>query len=78
MRLPGIRACAMSRVVNRMIFEQLLLRCSYACYGSQPGVVITCAARLFIPHKLTVEERTQNGASGIHSTFPVDCSVHHR
>ena len=48
------------------------------CTGSNLGVVTKFAARLFIPHKLTVEERTRNGTSDIHSTFSVDCSVHLR
>ena len=47
-------------------------------FGSQPGVVTRFAARLLIPHRLTVEERTRNRASGIHSPFPVNCSVYNR
>ena len=60
-----------------------MLRCNGrapgdSSYGSNPRVVTKFAARLFIPHKLTVEERTRNGTSDIHSTFSVDCSVHQR
>jgi hypothetical protein len=37
---------------------------------------VTLSSRL--NRGLILEERTRNGASGIRSTFPVDCSAHHR